>query len=133
MPSEDSFTTGFEGHASRNSTRDPPEKYHTLAPRSISGTAARSDVSTFCVGPSSTMRPAYITATRSATLATTPRSWVMKRSASSSFAPEMIEQVEDLLLHGYVERGCGFIGNEQFRGGRQGHGDDRALRKAAGE
>ena len=34
------------------------------------------------VGPSSTMRPAYITATRSARLATTARSWVTYSAAT---------------------------------------------------
>ena len=48
-------------------------------------------------------------------------------------AAELVEQFEDLSLHGDIESGGGFVGNEQFRIGRESHGDHDALAKAAGE
>ncbi len=48
-------------------------------------------------------------------------------------AGERLEEVEDLLLHGDVERGGRFVGDEQTRAAGQGHGDDDALAHAAGE
>ena len=58
--------------------------------RSMSGTAAMrwrvygwaAPANSSAVGPCSTIRPAYITATRSARLATTARSWVTYRAAT---------------------------------------------------
>ncbi|CAM5693360.1 hypothetical protein SVIOM342S_03321 [Streptomyces violaceorubidus] len=43
------------------------------------------------------------------------------------------QQVEDLGLHGHVERGGGFVGDQQRRFVGDGHGDDDPLALAAGE
>ena len=65
-------------------------------------------------GASSTLRPAYITTTRSAISATTPRSWVIrmiavpKRSLSSSI------RSQDLRLDGDVERGGRLVGDQDL-------------------
>ena len=44
-----------------------------------------------------------------------------------------VQMVEDLLLHGHVERGGRLVGDEQFRTAGQTDGDQRALAHAAGE
>ena len=62
----------------------------------------------------STTRPPYMTAMRSARPATTPRSWVMRIIAMCSSRLQVLEQVEDLLLHGDVERGGRLVGDEQL-------------------
>ena len=49
------------------------------------------------------------------------------------FVAEVVEQVEDLLLDGNVERGGGFVGDEQLRAVDDGHGDHDALAHASGE
>ena len=46
---------------------------------------------------------------------------------------ETLEQVEDLGLHGHVERGCGLVGDEQLGAAGQRDGDDHTLAHAAGE
>ena len=51
----------------------------------------------------------------------------------SEFVAEVVEQVEDLLLNGDIERGGGLVGNEQLRAVDDGHGDHDALAHASGE
>jgi len=51
----------------------------------------------------------------------------------SEFMAEVVEQVEDLLLDSDVERGGGFVGDEQLRAVDNGHGDHDALAHASGE
>ena len=46
---------------------------------------------------------------------------------------ELVEVVEDLLLHRDVERRRRLVGDEQLRSCGQAHGDERALAHAAGE
>ena len=43
------------------------------------------------------------------------------------------EQQQDLALHGHVQRGGGFVGDQQFRLAGQGHGDHHPLALAAGQ
>ena len=46
---------------------------------------------------------------------------------------QLVEQVDDLLLHGHVEGGGGLVGDDQLRVAGQGHGDEHALALAAGQ
>ena len=69
--------------------------------------------------PSSTMRPAYITATRSAMSATTPRSCVIRISAMPRSSCSRCEQRQDLRLDGDVERGGRLVGDQQARARRR--------------
>ena len=82
--------------------------------------------------PSSTIRPAYITATRSVTWARTERSWVMTIRARFLLA-ELCQEVQDLGLYHDVERRRWLVGDHQRRVARQGHGDHDPLAHAAGE
>ena len=66
-------------------------------------------------GASSTLRPAYMTTTRCAISATTPRSWVMRMMAAPIFALQLAHEIEDLRLDGDVERGRRLVGDEQLR------------------
>ena len=83
--------------------------------------------------PSSTTRPAYITTTRSARPATTPRSWVTSTSARPHLAPQLGEQLEDLRLRRDVERGGGLVGDEHLRPVGQRHREHHPLAHAARE
>ncbi|KAG1217387.1 hypothetical protein G6F35_009204 [Rhizopus arrhizus] len=51
----------------------------------------------------------------------------------ADFALQVPDQVDDLGLDGDVQRGRGFIGDQQLRAARQGHGDHHALAHAAGQ
>ncbi len=51
----------------------------------------------------------------------------------SEFAAKIVEQVENLLLDGDIERGRGFVGNQQLRTIDDSHGDHDALAHASGE
>ena len=77
--------------------------------------AARS--STSSTRPVSTMRPAYITAMRSARPATTARSCVIQISAVPVSAAELLHLGQDLRLDGDVERGGRLVGDDQRRAG----------------
>ena len=83
--------------------------------------------------PDSTISPAYITAARSQTCATTGRSCVTSISASPRSLGERLEQLQDLRLHHHVERGGGLVGQQHLGVAGQGHRDRRALAHAAGE
>ena len=91
---------------------------------------ARSTCSTL---PRSTARPPYMTSTSSATWPTTPRSWVIRMIAEWNSRLEVGEQVQDLRLHGDVQRGGRLVGDQQRRVVDQGHRDHRPLAHAAGE
>ncbi len=56
-----------------------------------------------------------------------------EKHRQSEFVAEVVEQVEDLLLDGDVERGGGLVGNEELRAVDDGHGDHDALPHASGE
>ena len=79
------------------------------------------------------MRPPYITATRWATSATTPRSWVMRIAAAPGLGLAAGEQRQHLGLHGDVEGGRRLVGDDELRAAGHGHGDHGALAHAAGE
>ncbi len=81
----------------------------------------------------STTRPAYMTATRSTSRATTPRSWVTQTTAMPVSDLQAVDEPEDLLLDRDVERGRRLVGDEHAGRGRQRHRDHHALQHAAGE
>ena len=85
------------------------------------------------VGARSTTRPAYMTAMSCVISATTPRSWVIMITAVPGLLLEALDQLEDLRLHGHVERGRRLVGDQQPRLVDQRHGDHRALAHAARE
>ena len=55
------------------------------------------------------------------------------RITAVSRRAQVVQQVEDLGLDGYIQRGCWLIGNHDPRLARQRHCDHRALAHAAGE
>ena len=84
-------------------------------------------------GPISTMRPAYITATRSQVSAITPMSCVTSITAAPCSRAQPLQQRNDLRLDRHVERRGRLVGDDQLRLGRQRERDDDALAHAAGE
>ena len=66
------------------------------------------------MGACSTMRPAYITATRSQISAMTPRSCVIA-DAHPVVALKVAQKRQDLSLDGHVECGRRLVGDQQFR------------------
>ena len=99
------------------------------AGRSCRGAADRRTAPS--TGALSTILPAYITSTSSATSAITPRSWVMIRIAMPSRFCRSAQQVEDLRLDGDVERRGRLVGDQQRGLAGQRHGDHDALAHAA--
>ena len=83
--------------------------------------------------PCSTTCPAYMTTTRSATSAMTPRSWVMSRTPTPSSFPQRPYLGQDLGLRRHVEGGGGLVGDEDFGRTRKRHGDHDTLAHPAGE
>ena len=83
--------------------------------------------------PSRRSRRRYITATRSARSATTPMLCVMSTIAVPYSSRRSPQQLEDLGLHGDVQRGGRLVGDDQPRVEGQRHGDDDALLLPAGE
>ncbi len=79
------------------------------------------------------MRPAYMTAIRSARPATTPRSWVIQTNAEPRLCRKMLYFIQDLRLDGDVERRGGFVGDDQFGAVQQRDRDCHALAHPAGE
>ena len=75
--------------------------------------------------------PAYMTATRSQSLATMPRSWVTKIIARSGLALDVLQEAQVLRLDRHVERGRRLVGDEQARLARDGDGAGHALADAA--
>ena len=65
--------------------------------------------------PVSTTRPAYMTRTRSAMSATTPRSWVIRITASPRSSFSCFEQAQDLRLDRDVERRGRLVGDQHRR------------------
>ena len=63
----------------------------------------------------------------------TPRSWVMNTIAVPSSSLDPLDDLEDLGLHGDVERGGGLVGDEHLGVVGHGHGDHRPLAHAARE
>ena len=64
---------------------------------------------------------------------TTARSCEMKSIDKSKFLPQLGQQLENLRLNGDIERGGGFVGDQQLRTIHDGHGDHDALAHASGK
>ena len=94
------------------------------------GAAGRRSRST---GPSSTIRPRYMTSTRSHSSATTLRLCVIRISVSPCSCAQAREQLDDLQLDGHVERRGRLVGDQQARARRERVGDHHALAHAARE
>ena len=75
----------------------------------------------------------YMTATRSAISATTPRLWVMIMIDISKSLLQRLHQLEDLRLDGHIQRRGRLVGDQQAGVAGQGHGDHGALAHAAGQ
>jgi hypothetical protein len=84
-------------------------------------------------GPVSMMRPKYMTPTRSATLRTTARSWLIIRTGHAALALDAREQRQDLRAHADVERGHRLVGDHELGLGRERAGDADALALTARE
>ena len=85
------------------------------------------------IGPDSTISPAYMTAARSHTWATTGRSWVTRIIARPRSSGEPHQELEDLGLHHHVERGRRLVGEQHLRAAGERHRDRRPLAHAARE
>ena len=94
---------------------------------------AAGEANSASTGARSTISPAYITATSSQISATTPRSCVIRMMARVARGLQLAHQLEDLRLHGDVERGGRLVGDQQRRIAGQRHRDHHALAHAAGE
>ena len=73
---------------------------------------------TSAAGPTSTTRPAYITASRSQVSASTDRSWLIISRLMPDSGDQVVDQPEDLGLHHHVERGRRLVGDDQRRARR---------------
>ncbi len=82
-------------------------------------------------GPISAMRPAYITATRSAVSAITPMSWVISITAVPCSRHSVLDQADDLGLDRHVERGGRLVGDDQSGLGGERQRDHDPLAHAA--
>ena len=85
------------------------------------------------VGPCSTIRPAYITATRSARLATTARSCVTYRAATRCSRVQLADRLEHVGLGAHVEPGRRLVEHDHRWSTRERHRQADALLLAAGE
>ena len=85
----------------------------------------RGFVNSSAVGAVSTIRPRYITATRSQTWRTTAMLCAMNSIVSPSCSPQVLEQVEHRRLHRDVERRHRLVGDQHLRLERERAGDAR--------
>ena len=83
--------------------------------------------------PCSTIRPAYMTAISSRPLGDDPEVVADDEQRHALLVLELREQLEDLGLHGHVERGRRLVGDEQVGVERERHRDHHTLAHAAGE
>ena len=82
----------------------------------------------------STMRPPYMTSTRSQKLfETIVRLCVMKINPMPRSATEIVQDAQHLVLHRHIERRGGFIRDQEIGIGDQHHRDHRALAHPAGK
>ena len=97
----------------------------------VYGCAGRSKTSS--TSPISTIRPRYITATRSAMWRTTDKSCATNRYDSAELDLQPLEQVDDAGANRYVERRDRLVEHEQLRLERERARDADALALAAGK
>ena len=81
----------------------------------------------------STIWPAYISATRCAIPATTARSCVISSMRHPLLALQLLQQVEDLRLDRHVERRRRLVGDQEVGLGGERHRDHHALLLSAGQ
>ena len=74
-----------------------------------------------------------MTSTRSQNEETRCRSWLIRISPMPRLLHQIVEDGQHCVLHGDVERGGGFVGDQEIGLGDQHHGDHDALAHAAGE
>ena len=79
------------------------------------------------MGPVSTIRPRYITATRSAMFQARPRSWVTTRMARPGLVHQMTHQGQDLAADRSVETGHWLVGQQETWLHDHGAGDHHTL------
>ena len=96
-------------------------------------TGAAGSVNSSSVGAVSTMRPRYMTATRSQTWRTTAMLCAMSSIVSPSLCAQVLEQVEHRRLHRDVERRDRLVGDEELGLERERARDADALALAARE
>ena len=84
-------------------------------------------------GPSSTIRPRYITAMRSAMFQARPRSCVTTRIVTPASWTRLEHQLEDLSAHRGIEARDRLVGDEERRVQHHRAGDHHALALSAGE
>ena len=82
--------------------------------------------------PCSTTRPARITSTRSASSATTARSWLIKQQRVACIAA-CAQQRKDLPLHGHVECRSRFVSDQERCAAGDRGSDQDALPQATGQ
>ena len=83
--------------------------------------------------PCSTIRPAYMTATRSHASATMPRLWVISSKRRVEVAAHVVEDLDDLRLDQDVEGRRRLVGHHERRAQHQRQRDHQPLPHAAGE
>ena len=114
-------------------SRRPTESARGMEDSSPTVYGIRGSVKTVSDPPVSTIVPAYITCTRSAMPVTTPRSWVIMMIAADELVPQPPQGVQDLRLHGDVERGGRLVGDDDLGIVDHRHRDHHALPHATGE
>ena len=124
--------SGRGSRAAGSATRRPRRR---AAPRRAGRacTGCCGSANSSCTGASSALRPAYMTSTRSAMSATTPRLCVIRMIAVPSWSRMSREQVEDPGLDRHVERGRRLVGDQHLRLAGERDRDHDALPHAAGE
>ena len=106
------------GDALEHAGRDLVDARHAAQQaRACTGGAGRRTAASR--GAISTIRPPYITATRSHTPATMPRLWVMRIVAVFISRLSVGDELQDLRLDGRVERGRRLVGDAAAPGGRR--------------
>jgi len=81
--------------------------------------------------PASRTTPWRMTTSGPSISPTRPRSWLMKQHAHLVALLQLGEQFHNLALHGHVQRGGRFVGNQQLGFAGDGNGDHHALLLAA--
>ncbi len=84
-------------------------------------------------GWSSTIRPPYITITRSVASSTMPRSWLIRIAVNCVLALQLLDRCHHRLLHDDVQRGGRLVEDDQPRLQRQRQRDRDPLPHAAGQ
>ena len=109
----------------------PPASGTTSSSARVYGCIGR--VRTSSAGPISTIRPRYITATRSAIVHASPRSWVTMRIEIRILVAQLHQQPQDLAADRRVEVRHRLVGDDDLGLERERAGDHHALALTAGQ